>query len=100
MIEKWRDVVGYEGYYQVSDRGNVRHSRNGILRLTQRNKSARYLCVHLSVNGQSKVISVHRLVVEAFIGSQPTGHEVRHLDGNPQNNNLDNILWGTKKRKS
>lgn len=97
MTEEWKDVIGYEGYYQVSNHGNVRHIYNGILKLTQRNKSAGYLCVHLSVRGQSKVMAVHRLVAEAFIGSQPIDHEVRHLDGNPQNNYLGNIVWGTKK---
>lgn len=96
ITEEWRDIVGYEGYYQVSNYGNIRHIKNGILKQTQRNKSAKYLCVYLSVNGNAKVVSVHRLVVEAFLGPPPIGHEVRHLDGNPQNNFLSNVVWGTK----
>ena len=97
MIEEWKDVVGYEKYYQVSNYGNIRHIKNGVLKQTQRNKGAKYLCVHLSVNGNAKVVSVHRLVAEAFLGPPPIGHEVRHLDGNPKNNFLNNIAWGTKK---
>ncbi len=97
MKEKWRDVIGYEGYYQVSDHGNIRHVANGILKQTNRNKKAKYLCVHLSVNGNAKVISVHRLVARAFLGEPSSDQEVRHLDGNPRNNCLTNIAWGTKK---
>lgn len=97
MVEEWRDIVDYRDYYQVSNYGNVRHVRNGILKLTKRNKQAEYLCVHLSINGKSKVLSVHRLVATAFLGKPPVDHEVRHLDGNPRNNYLNNLIWGTKK---
>jgi len=97
MSEQWKDIIDYQGYYQVSSCGNVRHVRNGILKLTKRNRQTEYMCVHLSINGKSKVLSVHRLVAIAFLGKPPIGHEVRHLDGNPQNNHLDNLAWGTKK---
>lgn len=40
---------------------------------------------------------VHRLVLEAFVGPCPEGMECRHLDGNPANNKLDNLKWGTRK---
>lgn len=95
--EEWRDVVGYEGYYQVSNYGDIRHVLNGALKQTKRSKRAEYLCVHLSVLGNAKVVSVHRLVALAFFGEPPVGHEVRHLDGNPKNNNINNLVWGTKK---
>ncbi len=52
---------------------------------------------HLKVSLSGKPRSVHRLVLEAFIGPSPPGMECRHLDGNPRNNNLDNLKWGTKK---
>lgn len=97
MIEEWKDVFGYEGYYKVSSQGSIRHVLNGILKQTQRNKNVKYLCVHLSVQGNAKVLSVHRIVAEAFLGPPPEGHEVRHLDGNPQNNCINNLVWGTKK---
>ncbi len=41
-------------------------------------------------------ISVHTLVLETFVGSCPEGMECRHLDGNPKNNRLDNLCWGTQ----
>jgi len=67
------------------------------LKQTNRSKKVKYLCVHLSVKGNAKVISVHRLVARAFLGEPSSDQEVRHLDGNPRNNCLTNIAWGTKK---
>ena len=53
---------------------------------------------HLYVNLATGVFYVHRLVLEAFVGESPKGMECRHLDGNPQNNNLENLKWGTRKQ--
>ncbi len=52
---------------------------------------------HLKVALSGKPRSVHRLVLEAFVGPSPPRMECRHLDGNPQNNNLENLKWGTRK---
>jgi hypothetical protein len=43
-----------------------------------------------------KRMLVHVLVAEAFLPNRPEGHEVRHLDGNPSNNHVDNLAWGTR----
>lgn len=40
-------------------------------------------------------VLIHRLVLEAFVGPRPDGLEARHRDGDPTNNRLDNLLWGT-----
>jgi len=45
--------------------------------------------------GRGKGRYVHRLILEVFVGPCPDGMECRHLDGNPQNNRLDNLAWGT-----
>jgi hypothetical protein len=48
-------------------------------------------------NNRSVRRYVHRLVLEAFVGPRPAGLECRHLDGNPSNNDLSNLVWGTRK---
>lgn len=55
-----------------------------------------YSRVVLCNNGKTATKKVHRLVLETFVGPCPKGMECRHLDGNPANNNLDNLKWGTK----
>lgn len=47
-------------------------------------------------DNRNRSIAVHILVLEAFVGPCPPGMECRHLDGNPANNRLDNLCWGTK----
>lgn len=53
---------------------------------------------HLAVwLGRGRQRLVHRVVLEAFVGPCPEGMECRHVDGNPANNRLDNLAWGTPK---
>lgn len=105
--EIWRDVPGYEGRYQASDLGRIRsldrrvNIAHGSTRL-MRGRVLRPACQkndpHLTVVlGHGKAASsVHRLVALAFLGPCPEGQEVRHLDGNPQNNRADNLAYGTR----
>lgn len=94
--ECWKLVVGYEGYYEVSDFGHVR--RKQTKKILKPRISNGYQMVDLRVNCSRKYCRVHRLVVCAFIGVQPTvKHEVRHFDGNKQNNRRSNLSWGTRK---
>jgi len=58
-------------------------------------KRGNYPVVTLSKNNNKRTFCIHTLVLEAYIGKRPVGKECRHLDGNPQNNNLDNLCWGT-----
>jgi hypothetical protein len=53
---------------------------------------------YLSVRVGNESIGVHRLVLEAFRGPCPPGHETRHHDGDKQNNSLDNLSWATHKK--
>ena len=70
------------------------HKRKGRW-LKPRNDSGGYRLVTL--RNKSKVFTgrIHRLVLETFVGPCPAGEESRHLDGNKQNNRLDNLCWGT-----
>lgn len=55
-----------------------------------------YLSVTFRKNGEKIPYLIHRLVLETFIGPCPPGMECRHLDGNPRNNRLENLCWGTR----
>lgn len=107
----WRDIEGYEGYYEVSDSGEVRSldrtaiGKDGVeyfykgrqMRLTNnkcRNGDG-YNVVNLHMNGVSKVIPVHRLVARAFLPNQNNCATVNHKDGNKRNNNVSNLEWAT-----
>ena len=56
-----------------------------------------YLYVSISTNGKQRSIPVHVLLTDTFMFPRPEGYEVRHLDGNPLNNSLNNLTYGTKK---
>ena len=100
--ERWRSVVGYEEYYEVSSWGKVRRlqSRNGrkvgtFLTLTARKDG--YLQVALGSHGKVKTRLVHQVVMEAFHGACPRGMEVnhRHPDGDKSRNWLSNLEYVT-----
>jgi len=93
--EYWKSIVGYEGYYEVSNIGTVRRKQTG--KILKPRISNGYCMVDLRVNGKRRYHRVHRLVAYAFIGIPPTSkHEIRHFDGNRQNNNYSNLSWGTR----
>ena len=97
--EQWRDVVGYEGLYRVSNHGRVmRVAGGGGARpgyIFKEGKSKRYNRVWLSKNGDTQSHSVHRLVLIAFVGPRPHGCEANHKDGNRKNNRVENLEWVT-----
>jgi len=101
LLEIWKDIPDYKGFYRVSNMGKIKRligNKCKIERILKQNNGDKYghLTVLLSKNGVGKHKYVHRLVLEAFIGICPKGMECRHLDGNPKNNKLDNLCWGTR----
>lgn len=99
--EEWRPVVGYEGWYSVSDLGRVRRDRKGngavagrILRVYDKAWRG-YLSTHLSRNCVVKPVRVHALVAQAFIGPAPRGEEINHKDNRTDNPRLTNLEYGT-----
>lgn len=112
-MENWKAVPGYEGLYEVSDRGlvrslarvTVRQDRWGqpsqirvperVLKPSPFGKSG-HVCVNLWKDGVGKCFLIHHLVLIAFVGPKPHGTECRHLDGVPSNNSLTNLVWGTR----
>ena len=108
-IENWKPVVGFEGAYEVSDRGRVfslprrtRHWRGGTVArggkmLALAVGEAGYPLVSLGRDGRISQHLVHRLVLEAFVGPCPKGMECCHEDGVRTNNRLSNLRWDTRK---
>ncbi|EHJ08401.1 NUMOD4 motif-containing HNH endonuclease [Staphylococcus simiae] len=108
MKEIWKDVVGYEGIYEVSSCGRIRTHKNkttyterhGFRHWKQRylkdkTPNGRDIRVSLWKNSKRKDFLVHRLVALAFI-PQTKGKEcINHIDGNPKNNNVKNLEWCT-----
>ncbi|WP_299315526.1 NUMOD4 motif-containing HNH endonuclease [uncultured Halomonas sp.] len=110
MKEIWRDVPGYEGRYEVSDKGRVR-SRDRQVEATTRQGTTYYsrrrgrllrpgrmnAFGHLSVAiGKGNSRTVHSLVMEAFIGPRPDGFDIRHLNGDGSDNRLVNLEYGSR----
>ena len=106
-MEMWKDIPGYEGRYQASSLGRIRSvprpvrcANNGIrtvpgrvLRPGRYDKSG-----HVSVvlgHGENGT-PVHQLVAKTFLGPRPDGAEILHGDGNPLNNSLENLRYGTR----
>lgn len=115
MTEIWKDVVGYEGIYEVSNFGNVRTHKNkrswSKRHNTWRYWKQRYLKnktpngrdvrVSLWKNGKVKDWLVHRLVAYAFIpNADETKNSINHIDGNPKNNNVENLEWCNHKENN
>lgn len=99
VMEKWRQIPGYEGVYEISDLGRVRtvHKRArwpAAVKTPTVNRDG-YLRVGLTINGKERKWFVHRLVLMAFVGPRPLGAEANHKSGNKLDNSLDNLEWVT-----
>jgi len=116
MSEIWKDVAGYEGAYQVSDRGRVRsvarkawngqawHTHKGrILKQSVAGKM-QYRQVALCKDCKAKTQRVHALVAKAFLGPCPGEYGkkagqygINHIDSDTSNNRAENLEWATAK---
>lgn len=92
--EIYRDVVGFEGLYWVSNHGAVKNGRK-ILRATATRTD--YKEVHIQKGNYKNTARVHRLVAEAFIPNPENKREVNHKDGDKLNNHANNLEWVTSK---
>lgn len=106
--EEWRPIVGYEGLYEVSNRGGIRsldrvvpHSSSGFLTLKGQkmkpmvNDKNGYPYVTLTSNAKQTRYTIHRLVAKAFLPNPENHPVVRHLDDVPSHNYVSNLAWGT-----
>lgn len=112
MNEIWKDIYGYEKYYQISNLGRIRskdrliqngnsfsYLKKGKL-LKPISNSKGYLRVWLKCNGHSKNVFIHRLVAMQFVENPLNYPVVNHLDCNPKNNFASNLEWTTLKGNS
>jgi hypothetical protein len=107
-LEEWRDIPGYEGFYLVSNFGNVkslsRHVRNGKGKRLIREKKLHFFLSHghprveLNKEGHARKHFIHRLVYRTFIGEIPNGKEINHIDGIKSNNLVENLECVTRQQ--
>jgi hypothetical protein len=106
--EIWKDVVGWENFYEVSNFGNVRSKvrigntdfgerKYGGNQVKKINHNCGYDVVNLTIKGKRKQVLVHRLVLESFVGLPNDGFECCHNNGNRKDNRLENLRWDTRK---
>lgn len=106
MTEMWKNVVGYEGIYEVSNLGKIRTKegkqtktkRHGIRTWKQRELKQKtdkngYKRVGLWKDGKEKTHLVHRIVAEVFLEKIPEKEIINHKNGNPNDNRVENIEW-------
>lgn len=111
-MEIWKDIPDYEGRYQVSNMGRVKSLKRKVRsvnwysgkeffrtvpeRILKPGRSCKsgHLSVVLEHGGTGK--PVHQLVMRAFVGNPPHGMEVLHINGNPTDNRLENLRYGTR----
>ena len=108
-MENWKPIIGFEGYYEVSDLGRVRRVENLVktrirhseyrkvksVVLKPHTKRNGYLTVDLSKDGTVKTISIHKLVATAFISKNDGETEVNHKNCNKADNRVANLEWVT-----
>lgn len=104
-MELYKDILGYEGFYQISNLGNVKSLsrtilKNGIYPFKSKdkiikNRVNKYCYVTLCKNNTYKNFYVHRLVAQAFINNNENKLIVNHINGIKTNNRVDNLEWCT-----
>ena len=98
--EIWKDIEGFEGFYQVSNLGRIK-SLGGWCGSSKRKEKIRtlnhtkdgYLKVRLMYQGKDITCRVHRLVAKAFIPNPNNFETVNHKDGNKEINKVENLEW-------
>ena len=92
--EIWKDIKGFEGHYQVSDKGRVRSLKYGKERILKPERTHNgYLRVGLLKNRNRKMFMVHRLVGQAFLSNPHNLPQINHKDEDKTNNRVENLEW-------
>lgn len=108
MEEIWKPIPNFKGY-EISNTGQIRsyHSDGSGFRklldephILKPGNNRGYYMVTLVRNQVKHSFTVHRLVLETFIGNKPKGKQARHLNGNKRDNRIENLQWGTAKENA
>jgi len=94
-VIEWRSIPGLEGRYEASNTGLIRNAWRGNILKPSLIKGYKSVCIWNFQLCKPRRRSVHRLVALAFIGRD--SRQIRHLDGNPLNNKVENLVYGTAK---
>lgn len=95
-MKEWRDVVGREGIYKVSDHGDViRISTGRTLKPYLSNRGYLVVGMRTKESSKQKQVFVHKLVALAFVEGHKEGLQVNHIDGSKTNNKAENLEWVT-----
>lgn len=111
MVEIWKDIDGFEGFYQVSNLGRVKslarvvndyrgtgkHNKECILKPKRKNVANSYLTVCFSKYGTITTHQIHTLVARAFLGNPEEGQEVNHKNGVKGDNRVENLEWVSRR---
>ena len=92
---KWKPVIGYEGFYEVSENGDVINSLKGFI-LKQSNSHG-YRTVKLTKEKIRKTMSVHRLVASSYLLRHNNENEINHINGLKHDNRSENLEWCDRK---
>lgn len=103
MKEIWKDIEGYENLYKISNFGNIISKRYWLLnkyiykerKIKPTIANNGYIRVSLTKDKKVKYVNIHRLVAQAFIPNPDNLPCVNHIDGNKENNRVDNLEWCT-----
>lgn len=107
--EQWRPIPGWEDRYHASDHGRIkslarviqyrdgRHRPVGEAILSPKTSGSGHQQVSFWRGNKTTSRWVHRLIAETFLGPCPEGMEVRHLNGDPADNRLENLTYGTRR---
>lgn len=111
-MAEWRPLPCRPDCYEVSDAGMVRSIDRIVLTANGRREPRRgkllkqalthygHLRVYLYVDGKNVTRLVHQLVLEAFVGPRPVGLDTRHRNGDPTDNRLENLVYGTRRENT
>ena len=89
-----RDILGFEGLYQITDEGKVYSVRSQKFLKPRKDKDG-YLLVNLYKDKKQYTRKVHRLTAQAFLDNPDNKTEVNHIDCDRTNNNVSNLEWAT-----
>ncbi|EGT4137988.1 hypothetical protein EQZ09_09310 [Clostridium perfringens] len=99
--EEWKDIIGYEGLYKVSNLGRVKslnycNTKKAKILKNIKDKDG-YLVICLTNKGNKKNFKIHRLVALHFLDNLENKEQVNHKDENKENNHVSNLEWVTSK---